>query len=215
MVVWFLLGSKSSSARVSIIPAGSITEQGKVLISQDLGSRQIGANNLALFSVIFSELLERLLNFSPIFGIFWVVLLLDRHGDFVHTKWTSACQGQAFFLVLSLVSKCYACKIRQVNHIVSICVIPCVILAYVEEVTYTFVTKVWSLACQMVPSLSSNESVVQFSNLTLKGLDGGQEVSTLKSKDSSRWVDFNQSASTIITTFPYLPLWYRNGRGRL
>ena len=156
MVVWFLLGSKSSSARVSIIPAGSITEQGKVLISQDLGSRQIGANNLALFSVIFSELLERLLNFSPIFGIFWVVLLLDRHGDFVHTKWTSACQGQAFFLVLSLVSKCYACKIRQVNHIVSICVIPCVILAYVEEVTYLHVCDQ-----SLIPSMSDGP-VIKF-----------------------------------------------------
>ena len=56
---------------MSIIPAGSITEQGKVLISQDLGSRQIGANNLALFSVIFSELLERVLNFSLRYLVFF------------------------------------------------------------------------------------------------------------------------------------------------
>ena len=56
---WRVLLAHQQECQLSYVLAGtSQGSQGKVLISQDLGSRQIGANNLALFSVIFSELLK-------------------------------------------------------------------------------------------------------------------------------------------------------------
>ena len=69
---WRVLLAHQQECQLSYVLAGtSQGSQGKVLISQDLGSRQIGANNLALFSVIFSELLERVLNFSLRYLVFF------------------------------------------------------------------------------------------------------------------------------------------------